>query len=495
MSRFAPTLSRRGRHPPRVFIKIDRRYGDPMSRRAGPLLVTVAVALALSGALPAAAEILVQNGFEDDTWTEGMVDVRSLDLSRTNVVGGGFAGNGLEVVIPEGGFRGLGPLDRLEPAPVEAWYRYHVRLLSWNAAFVGKLPGLAGLYSSSGRGCIPSTTTSPGWSARGLFGRPGTEGAPTGRVPIGSYLYHVDQAGPCGDELWWPNTSLQQGRWYCIEGHVRLNAPGRNNGLLEGWVNGQKRLSQTGIEYRRSGEQDIRIRHMWHNVYFGGDWPSPNRLSLILDQVAVSTKARVGCVDPFTDDNENLHQRALTEFHARGLLFGCGYRLACPERTITRGEAAAFFQRVLRLPDTSRDFFGDDRNSRFQDAINRLAAAGVVRGCGPRVFCPERTLTRGEFAAMAVRALGLPRDVPDAFSDDNGHWAESAIDAFSAAGITRGCGPDVFCPNRRLTRAEAAAFFIRVDDLNQPLGLASGTSPPEYPPPGDPPPIPPEEQD
>jgi hypothetical protein len=85
--------------------------------------------------------------------------------------------------------------------------------------------------------------------------------------------------------------------------------------------------------------------------------------------------------------------------------------------------------------------------------------------------------------------------VPNSFSDDDGHWAESAINAFSAAGITRGCGTDRFCPNRRLTRAESAAFFVRVDDLNQPIGLASVPEPPEYPPPGDPPPIPPEEQD
>ena len=41
-----------------------------------------------------------------------MIDVRSLDLSRTSITNGGFAGNGLEVVIPEGGFRGLGPLEQ-----------------------------------------------------------------------------------------------------------------------------------------------------------------------------------------------------------------------------------------------------------------------------------------------------------------------------------------------------------------------------------------------
>ncbi len=466
-----------------------------MKREPRRLTVAVAAVLCTALALPAMAETEIGRPFEDETWHEGMIDVRALDLTRTEVVANGFAGNGLEVLIPEGGFRGLGPLDRLEPAPVEAFYRYHIRLLEWNAAFIGKLPGLAGLYSSSGRGCIPSTPDRPGWSARGLFGPPGTAGAPAGSVPIGTYLYHVDQAGICGDELWWPKTSLQQGKWYCIEGRVRLNTPGRNDGLFEGWVNGDKRISQTGIQYRRSGESGIRVRHMWHNVYFGGDWPTPNRLSLIVDQVAVSTQARVGCMDPFTDDNASLHRRAITELHARGLLDGCGYRLACPNRTISRGEAAALFRRVLALPPTDRDFFADDGNNRFEDAINRLAAAGVVRGCAPRSFCPDRLLTRAEFAAMAVRALGLSRDVPNAFSDDNGHWAESAIDAFAAAGITRGCGTDVFCPNRRLTRAESAAFFVRVDDLDQPFGLGSVPAVPDYPPPGDPPPIPPEERD
>ena len=478
-----------------MFNEVHRRYGDPMSRRAGPLLVMIVVALALSLALPAAGRIVVENGFEDDTWTEGMVDVRSLDLSRTAITNGGFAGNGLRVVIPEGGFRGLGPLNRLEPAPKQAWYRYHIRLLSWNAAFVGKLPGLAGLYSSSGRGCIPPTESRPGWSARGLFGSPGTEGVAGGRVPIGTYLYHADQPGDCGDHLWWPGTALEQGRWHCVEGHVKLNDPWASNGSFQGWLDGKPRFNKQGIAYRSPGEANIGVRHMWHNVYFGGDWPSPNRLSLVVDQVAVSTDRRIGCMDPFKDDNTSIFRPALTELHARGKLYGCGYRLACPDRTITRGEAAAFFNRVLGLPATSLDFFRDDNADIFEDGINRLAAAGIVKGCGPRSFCPDRHLTRAEFAAMAVRALHLPRDVPNAFSDDNRHWAESGIDAFSAAGITKGCATDSFCPNRRLTRGEAAAFFVRVDNLLKPLGQASAPTPPQYPPPGDPPPIPPEEQD
>ena len=102
-----------------------------MSRRAGPLLVIVAMALALGVAsLPGPAR--------RRSWSKRASKMtrgpREWSMSGPSICpepdhDGGFAGNGLEVVIPEGGFRGLGPLDRLEPAPTEAWYRYHVRLL------------------------------------------------------------------------------------------------------------------------------------------------------------------------------------------------------------------------------------------------------------------------------------------------------------------------------------------------------------------------------
>lgn len=461
------------------------------------IVISFIIAFVLAGGVhPAAAEPVAVREFEDENWADGLVDVRASDLTRTELVTTGFAGNALEVTIPEGVFRGLGPFDRLPlPAPEEAWYRYHVRLLSWNSADSGKLPGLSGNYSSSAKGCIPSTPDEPGWSARGLFGAAGSNGAPAGQVPIGTYLYHLDQTGSCGDELYWPGARLEPGRWQCIEGHIKLNTPGASDGLLEGWLDGTKRFIQAGVAFRRAEETTIGIREMWLNVYFGGSWPTPNPLSLTIDQVVVSTEGRVGCLDPFTDDNTSLHKKAFTELHARGLLYGCGYRLACPQRLMTRGEVAALFARVLGLPPATQDYFSDDDGHLFEGAINKLAAAGITVGCGPGAFCPDRNLTRAEFATMTVRALGLPASGGNAFTDDNGHWAESAINTFADARLTEGCGPNRFCPNRVLSREEGASFFLRVADRLQPLSPASVDAPPEWPPPGDPPPIPPEERD
>jgi hypothetical protein len=445
-------------------------------------------------AIRAAAEDVVERTFEDETWTEGLVDLRSLDLTRTELTPHGFAGGGLDIRIPAGGFRGLGPMDRLEPAAEEVWFRYHLRLLDWDAASTGKLPGLAGLYSSSARGCIPPTPTSPGWSARGMFGVPGTHGAPAGETPIGTYLYHADQPDDCGEGLWWDGASLEEGRWHCIEGRVRMNTPGQRDGLVQGWLDGELRFSKGDVQFRRSSEPTIGVRHMWHNVYFGGSWSTPNPLSLEYDEVVASTTGRVGCMPPFTDSGQSIHSKSLVEMHALGYLYGCDYRLACPFRELSRGEAAALISRILALPPTSTDYFTDDDGNTFEDVINRLAAARITLGCAPGRFCPGRTMTRAEFATMLDRAVGLTGSSPDAFNDDNGHWAEPAIDRLAATGLTSGCGSGRFCPERSLTRDESAALFHRSLSMLEPAPLL-GSAHEYFPPAGDPPPIPAEESD
>lgn len=462
--------------------------------RLGAVAMALLILAVVGAATPALADEIVERSFEDDNWTDGLVDVRSLDLIRTQL-SGGFAGEGLQVRIPTGGFRGLGPFDRLDPAPDEVWFRYHIRLLSWNAASTGKLPGLAGLYSTSARGCIPPSPTLPGWSARGMFGVPGTEGAPAGEVPIGTYLYHADQTADCGDELWWPGASLEPGRWHCIEGQVKMNTPGSNDGLIRGWLDGTQRFSKGNVQFRRADEDAIGVRHMWHNVYFGGSWPTPNPLSLQYDEVVVSTGGRVGCLPPFTDTKASIHATAIGELHALGYLRGCGYRKACPFDDLTRGEAAAFISRVLSLPNTSVDYFSDDTGHVFENVINRLAEAGITVGCGSGHFCPDRAMSRADFAVMLVRALGLRGSAPDAFTDDDGHWAENDINLFAAAALTNGCGSDRFCPDVPVKRDEAAAFFHRALHLLAPVEQASAEAPPVFPPPGEPPPIPAAETD
>jgi hypothetical protein len=112
------------------------------------------------------------------------------------------------------------------------------------------------------------------------------------------------------------------------------------------------------------------------------------------------------------------------------------------------------------------DAFVDDETSIFEADIDALAAAGISKGCNPPAntqFCPDRALTRAEFASLLVRALGLP-DASDAFVDDGASVHENSINALAAAGITKGCNPPAntqFCPNDNVTRGQIAAFLRR----------------------------------
>jgi 5'-nucleotidase len=143
--------------------------------------------------------------------------------------------------------------------------------------------------------------------------------------------------------------------------------------------------------------------------------------------------------------------------------------LFCPDDSVTRGQTAAFFVRALGLTSTDgATDFTDTTNSTFVDDIARLSAAGITRGCNPPdndEFCPERTLTRGEMAAFFVRALGLTStDGATNFTDTASSTFVNDIARLSAAGITRGCNPpdnDEFCPDREMTRGEISAFFNR----------------------------------
>lgn len=108
--------------------------------------------------------------------------------------------------------------------------------------------------------------------------------------------------------------------------------------------------------------------------------------------------------------------------------------------------------------------FIDDDNSRFEPFIETAHAEGLVNGCNPPdndLVCPHHLVSRGSMAIMLSRALGLASSNGDHFSDDNGHVAEGAIDALIDAGVQMRCGENRVCPDRTITRGEMAALITR----------------------------------
>jgi hypothetical protein len=155
-----------------------------------------------------------------------------------------------------------------------------------------------------------------------------------------------------------------------------------------------------------------------------------------------------------------------------GVTKGCNppdNTLFCPDQVVSREVMAAFLNRYLSLPAASKDYFTDDNGSVFEDDINRVAEAGITKGCGGTSFCPHDLVDRGQMAAFLVRSLGLTDNGGgDLFIDDDKSIFENDIDKLGTAGVTKGCNPptnDRFCPGLPVDRGAMAAFLHRADGL------------------------------
>ncbi|MEX2549569.1 MAG: CAP domain-containing protein [Nitriliruptoraceae bacterium] len=110
-------------------------------------------------------------------------------------------------------------------------------------------------------------------------------------------------------------------------------------------------------------------------------------------------------------------------------------------------------------PSTER--FGDVRSTSVHAAsIETVAVRGITDSCGEARYCPSTSVTRGAFAVMLVRALGLDTGPSgeSRFTDTSGEVA-AAAEALASEGLTSGCSSDRFCPTDRLSRAQLATFF------------------------------------
>lgn len=206
-------------------------------------------------------------------------------------------GTALAVEIPAGEHRGMNSHIRLnrpgEGEPSEAYFRYYLRLgLDWDPVVDGgKLPGLSGTYGRAGWGGRPADGSN-GWSARGSFMRHFPEGPlPEGWRAVGSYVYHADMQGGTGETWGWnlaPSGLLRKGRWHAVEQHVRLNTPGRSDGLLQAWVDGRLVFERSGLRFRDSNE--LGIESVWMNVYHGGTRPASRTMTLYIDNLVVARR-------------------------------------------------------------------------------------------------------------------------------------------------------------------------------------------------------------
>lgn len=106
--------------------------------------------------------------------------------------------------------------------------------------------------------------------------------------------------------------------------------------------------------------------------------------------------------------------------------------------------------------------FADLKNNGHADYIQVLAQRAIVNGISATTFNPNGLSTRAHFAAILSRALDLSPSAKTTFKDTQGKWFENEVQALFEAGIVRGKDATTFDPNAPITRQQAALMLERV---------------------------------
>jgi glycerophosphoryl diester phosphodiesterase len=176
-------------------------------------------------------------------------------------------------------------------------------------------------------------------------------------------------------------------------------------------------------------------------------------------------------------DDDGLRAEGFAEaLAARSVVSGCATDRFCPASSLSRAQMASFLTRALRLPAAGGDHFTDDEGSVHEDAINRLADAGIVAGTTATTYGPTQSVTRGQIASMLVNAFDLPPTSSDRFTDDEGSVHEANINAGRVGFVLEPCetSPSSYCPDAPLTRGDMAIFTAKAMGLTPTPPIRAG---------------------
>ncbi|MGH2446185.1 MAG: S-layer homology domain-containing protein [Candidatus Limnocylindria bacterium] len=221
-----------------------------------------------------------------------------------------------------------------------------------------------------------------------------------------------------------------------------------SNGTVEGFV---------AQWYGSDGHRTIMLRDDY--TIAGGSWARGSdgneyAVMIFVDSCGSSPGG-------FTDIGSSQFRNDIIWLVNAGITAGCSADRYCPRGVVTREQMASFLKRADDLGVSSRDWFRDDNRSPHEGDINRVAEADITGGCDVARFCPTSRVTRGQMASFLVRALDLPAAKRNWFWDDNASMHEDAINRLADAGITGGCASGRFCPNATVNREQMAGFLHR----------------------------------
>lgn len=163
---------------------------------------------------------------------------------------------------------------------------------------------------------------------------------------------------------------------------------------------------------------------------------------------------------------------AVTQAVKKGIFAGTSGNTFSPDEPMTRAMIVTVLAGIADadLSGYDRQVFRDVPAGKWYTAAVTWASENdLVAGIGSGLFDPKSNITREQFCVMLykfhkVRGSGLEQvysDYPFDDSDEIAVWAESAVGYLRMCGVATGRSENVFAPEATVSRAEAAAAFLR----------------------------------
>lgn len=192
-------------------------------------------------------------------------------------------------------------------------------------------------------------------------------------------------------------------------------------------------------------------------------------LSLLLALTMTVSLLTVGAsaVEPtYGDIAGHWAEASIERWSGHGIIQGNNGKFN-PNGQLTCAHFAAILARLLKLPAAKDAGFSDNTPDAWHyDAINRCAAAGILKGNLNGTVTPNAPITRERAMVMLGRALGIePIENPDLTQFADGaqvaSYARGMLAALIEAGVVGGVTADQLAPQNNITRAATVTILDR----------------------------------
>lgn len=225
---------------------------------------------------------------------------------------------------------------------------------------------------------------------------------------------------------------------------------------------------KTGGRYEENDEVEVRDNDWWDrdNYRFlgwnteedgsGRDYDPEDTFDMPDEDVHLYARWRRTASDPSDSGTDRWLE---TQDHR---LYMVGYPddTFGPDRNMTRAEVAQMFYALLLDQNVSytENFSDVPSDAWYAEAVNTLAALGMIDGYPDGTFRPDATITRAEFCVIALAFAYEPESFDCSFYDVsvNDWFYDYVAQATSYGWISGGSG--AFRPNDAITRAEVSVI-------------------------------------